>query len=83
VVKVERRDEHMGRDKYVTVVIDLTPSREDTAPRLLDMVEGRSKQAFKPRLAGKALDECRRKQLTPADRLDQPGSEVVAQFALR
>ena len=35
-------------DKYVTVIIDLTPVRDGTGPaRLLDMVEGRSKAAFK------------------------------------
>jgi transposase len=45
-------DEHVWRhtrkgDKYVTVIIDLTPIRDGTGPaRLLDMVEGRSKQAF-------------------------------------
>lgn len=50
-------DEHAWRhtrrgDKYVTVVIDLTGIREGTGPaRLLDMVEGRSKQAFKSWLA--------------------------------
>ena len=39
-------------DKYVTVIIDLTPVRDGTGPaRLLDMVEGRSKQAFKTWLA--------------------------------
>ncbi len=38
---------HTRRDKYVTVIIDLTPIRDGTGPaRLLDMVEGRSKQAF-------------------------------------
>jgi hypothetical protein len=32
-------------DKYVTVIIDLTPVRDGTGPaRLLDMVEDRSKQ---------------------------------------
>ena len=52
-VKVIGVDEHVWRhtrrgDKYVTVIIDLTPVREGTGPsRLLDMVEGRSKQAFK------------------------------------
>ncbi|WP_454777564.1 ISL3 family transposase [Georgenia muralis] len=52
-VKVVGVDEHAWRhtrrgDKYVTVIIDLTPIREGTGPsRLLDMVEGRSKQAFK------------------------------------
>ena len=39
-------------DKYVTVIIDLTPVRDHTGPaRLLDMVEGRSKQAFQRWLA--------------------------------
>jgi transposase len=52
-VKVVGVDEHVWRhtrrgDKYVTVVIDLTGIRDGTGPaRLLDMVEGRSKQAFK------------------------------------
>lgn len=51
-VKVIGVDEHVWRhtrrgDKYVTVIIDLTPIRDGTGPsRLLDMVEGRSKQAF-------------------------------------
>jgi transposase len=46
-------DEHVWRHtrrggKYVTVIIDLTPTRCGTGPaRLLDMIEGRSKQAFK------------------------------------
>ena len=46
-------DEHVWRhtrrgDKYVTVIIDLTPIRNETGPaRLLDMLEGRSKAAFK------------------------------------
>ncbi len=50
-------DEHVWRHtrrgaKYVTVIIDLTPVRDGTGPaRLLDMVEGRSKQAFKTWLA--------------------------------
>jgi transposase len=50
-------DEHVWRhtrrgDKYVTVVIDLTGVRDGTGPaRLLDMVEGRSKQVFKTWLA--------------------------------
>src|SRR4051794_13644200 len=52
-VKVIGVDEHVWRhttrgDKYVTVIIDLTPVRDRTGPaRLLDMVEGRSKQVFK------------------------------------
>lgn len=50
-------DEHVWRhtrrgDKYVTVIIDLTGVRDGTGPaRLLDMVEGRSKKAFKAWLA--------------------------------
>lgn len=60
-------DEHVWRhtrrgDKYVTVVIDLTPIREGTGPaRLLDMVEGRSKQAFKTWLAERPTDWTRRR----------------------
>lgn len=56
-VKVIGVDEHVWRhtrrgDKYVTVIIDLTPIRDRTGPsRLLAMVEGRSKQAFKTWLA--------------------------------
>ena len=52
-------DEHAWRhtrrgDKYVTVIIDLTAVRAGTGPaRLLDMVEGRSKQVFKTWLAGR------------------------------
>ncbi len=51
-VKVIGVDEYCWRhtrkgDKYVTVVIDLTPVRDKTGPaRLLDMVEGRSKQVL-------------------------------------
>lgn len=64
-------DEHVWRhtrkgDKFVTVIIDLTPIRDKTGPaRLLDMVEGRSKAVFKQWLA---------------DRPDQwrKGVEVVA-----
>lgn len=50
-------DEHVWRhtrrgDKYVTVVIDLTGIRDGTGPVwLLDMLEGRSKQALKTWLA--------------------------------
>ena len=56
-VRVIGVDEHVWRhtrkgDKYVTVIIDLTPIRDGTGPsRLLDMVEGRSKQVFKTWLA--------------------------------
>ena len=46
-------DEHVWRhtrfgDKFVTVIIDLTPTRTKTGPsRLLAVVEGRSKKVFK------------------------------------
>ena len=41
-------------EKYVTVIIDLTAIRDATGPaRLLDMVEGRSKQAFATWLAAR------------------------------
>ncbi|MDQ1292821.1 MAG: hypothetical protein QG608_701 [Actinomycetota bacterium] len=58
-VRVVGVDEHVWRhtrrgDKYVTVIIDLTPIRDGTGPsRLLDMVEGRSKQAFATWPAGR------------------------------
>ncbi len=58
-VRVLGVDEHLWRhtrrgDKYVTVIIDLTPIRDGTGPaRLLDMVEGRSKQTFKTWLAAR------------------------------
>ncbi|MCL6421928.1 ISL3 family transposase [Brachybacterium sp. JHP9] len=46
-------DEHVWRhtrrgDRYVTVIVDLTANRAGTGPaRLLDMIEGRSKEVFK------------------------------------
>jgi hypothetical protein len=52
-VKVIGVDERVWRhtrrgDKYVTVIVDLTPVRAGTGPaRLLDMIPGRSKAAFK------------------------------------
>ena len=59
-VKVIGVDEHVRRhtrrgDKYVTAIIDLTPVRDRTGPaRLLDMVQGRSKQVFKTWLSDRA-----------------------------
>ncbi len=56
-VRVIGVDEHAWRhtrfgDRYVTVIIDLTPVRDKTgAARLLDMVEGRSKAVFRSWLA--------------------------------
>ena len=56
-VRVIGVDEHVWRhtpygDKYVTVILDLTPIRDRRGPsRLLDMVPGRSKKVFKTWLA--------------------------------
>ena len=56
-VRVIGVDEHVWRhtpygDKYVTVILDLTPVRDRRGPcRLLDMVPGRSKGVFKTWLA--------------------------------
>ena len=56
-VRVIGVDEHVWRhtpdgDKYVTVILDVTPVRDRRGPsRLLDMVPGRSKQVFKTWLA--------------------------------
>lgn len=61
-VRVIGVDEHVWRhtprgDKYVTVIIDLTPVRDGTgSARLLDMIEGRSKAAFKAWLAERDKD---------------------------
>jgi len=61
-VRVLGVDEHVWRhtrrgDKFVTVIIDLTPIRDGTGPaRLLDMVAGRSKQVFKTWLADRPED---------------------------
>jgi transposase len=58
-VRVLGVDEHVWRhtrkgDKYVTVIIDLTPVADRTGPaRLLDMVEGRSKAVFAAWLAAR------------------------------
>ena len=58
-VRVIGVDEHLWRhtrrgEKYVTVIIDLTPVREKIGPaRLLEMVEGRSKAVFASWLAGR------------------------------
>ena len=58
-VRVIGVDEHVWRhtpygDKYVTVILDLTPIRDRRGPsRLLDMVPGRSKQVVKTWLASR------------------------------
>ena len=56
-VRVIGVDEHVWRhtpygDKFVTVILDVTPVHDRSGPsRLLDMVPGRSKQVFKTWLA--------------------------------
>ena len=56
-VRVIGVDEHVWRhtpygDRYVTVILDVTPVRDRRGPsRLLDMIPGRSKQVFKTWLA--------------------------------
>ena len=66
-------DEHVWRhtrfgDKYVTVLIDLTPARDKTGPaRLLDMVEGRSKAAFKQWLAARPKEWSKRIEVVAMD----------------
>ena len=56
-VRVIGVDEHVWRhtpygDKYVTVILDLTPIRDRRGPsRLLDMIPGRSKRVFTTWLA--------------------------------
>ena len=72
-VKVIGVDEHVWRhtrrgDKYVTVIIDLTPARNKTGPaRLLDMVEGRSKAVFKQWLAARPADWAKRIEVVAMD----------------
>ncbi len=63
-VRVIGVDEHCWRhprpgarsmERFVTVIIDLTPVRDGTGPaRLLDLVEGRSKQVFSAWLAAQS-----------------------------
>jgi transposase len=78
-------DEHVWRhtrrgDKYVTVIIDLTGIRDGTGGAvLLDMVEGRSKQAFKTLLADRPQawrdgSRSSRSMGSPASRQLQPRS---------
>ena len=56
-VRVIGVDEHVWRhtpygNKYVTVILDVTPVRDRNGPsRLLDMIRGRSKRVFKTWLA--------------------------------
>ena len=66
-------DEHVWRhtpcgDKYVTVVLDVTPVRDRNGPsRLLDMIRGRSKRVFKTWLASQPHTWCERIELVAMD----------------
>jgi transposase len=72
-VRVLGVDEHCWRhthrgDKFVTVIIDLTPVREGTGPaRLLDMVEGRSKRVFTAWLQAQSAEFRRRVEVVAMD----------------
>src|SRR5436309_6745267 len=87
VVRGHGVDEHAWRhtrrgDKYVTVVIDLTGIRDGTGPaRLLDMVEGRSKQAFKTWLADRDRD-CSARGRDPDVSAGQIGQDVEGPAAV-
>ena len=66
-------DEHVWRhtpygDKYVTVILDLTPIRDRRGPsRLLDMIPGRSKRVFKTWLASQPNTWCERIEIVAMD----------------
>ena len=68
-------DEHVWRhtrrgDRYVTVVIDLTPVRDRSGPaRLLDVVPGRSKKVFKTWLSQRDQDWRGRVEVVATGRL--------------
>ena len=72
-------DEHVWRhtrhgDKYVTVIIDLTPARNKSGPaRLLDMVAGRSKAVFKQWLADRPRAWRDGVEVVAMDGLNRPG----------
>lgn len=68
-------DAHLWRhtqrgEKYVTVIIDLTPIRDRNGPsRLLRMIEGRSKRVFKTGLVGQPQSWRERLEVVALDRL--------------
>ena len=65
-------------DRYVTVVIDLTPVRDRSGPaRLLDVVPGRSKKVFKTWLSQRDQDWRGRVEVVATGRLS-PGPESAA-----
>ena len=85
-VKVVGVDDHAWRhtrkgDKYVTVIIDLTPIRDSTGrARQLDLVEGRSKQVFKTGLQPEpksAAPACRSSRWTGFTGFKTAGAEAV------
>ena len=55
-------------DKYVTVILDVTPVHDRSGPsRLLDMVPGRSKGVFKTWLASQPHTWCERIEIVAMD----------------
>ena len=72
-VRVNGVDEHVWRhtpygDKYVTVILDVTPVRDRSGPsRLLDMIPGRSKRVFKTWLASQPDTWCERIEIVAMD----------------
>ena len=79
-VRVIGVDEHVWRhtpygDKYVNVILDVTPVRDRRGPsRLLDMVPGRSKRVFKTWLASRLT---RGASSSRSSRwMDSPGSKA-------
>ena len=82
-------DEHVWRhtrrgDEYVTVIIDLTGVRDQTGPaRLLDMIEGRSKAAFKTWLAQRPTRSICAGTPAPPPRARWPVRRQPAQRAVR
>ncbi|MCU9997416.1 hypothetical protein FYZ44_11315 [Mobiluncus mulieris] len=72
-VRVIGVDEHVWSHtskgpRFVTVIIDLTPVADKTGPtRLLDMVEDRSKKAFKSWLAKQTPEFCKNVKVASMD----------------
>ena len=79
-VRVIGVDEHVWRhtpygDKYVTVILDVTPVRDRRGPsRLLDMIPGRSKRVFTTWLASQPNTWRERIEIVAMD--DSPGSKA-------
>ena len=66
---------HPYGDKYVTVILDVTPVRDRRGPsRLLDMIPGRSKRVFTTWLASQPNTWRERIEIVAMD--DSPGSKA-------